>query len=155
VVAEFKQFLAADAGQSQNFDRGECPERLVVLVGQVAPFAGGRVFGPDMSADGFGDERFSQLGVGAGDQRARRRLVSGLHELLCGAAALVGGAHQYRQHRQSFAGALVHPSLAVFAFLGSADLGVADRAGSRPLGPSGGIVDSPLGDVEVERSHPY
>ncbi len=59
VVAEFEQFLAADAGQPQDFDRGERPERLVVLVGQVAPFAGGRVFGPDVSADGFGDERFS------------------------------------------------------------------------------------------------
>ena len=69
---------------------------------------------------------------GHGDQRTGRGLVSGLHELLCGAAALVGGAHQRRQHGQSFAGALVHASLAVFAFLAQLDLGVGDRAWRDP-----------------------
>src|SRR6476660_326946 len=54
VVAEFKQFLAADAGHPQYFNRRERPERLVVLVGQVAPFAGGRIVGPDVAADRFG-----------------------------------------------------------------------------------------------------
>ena len=67
VVAEFEQFLAADAGQPQDFDGGERPERFLVLVGQVAPFAGDEVLGPDVSPDGFGDEGFSQL-----DRRCRR-----------------------------------------------------------------------------------
>ena len=40
VMAEFEQLLAADAGQPKDFDRGERPERFLVLVGQVAPLAG-------------------------------------------------------------------------------------------------------------------
>ena len=71
-----------------------------------------------------------------------------------GAAPLVGGAHQHGQDRQPLAGALVHAGLAVLAFLGAADLGVADRAGHRPRPPAGGLLDRPLGDVEVEGAHP-
>ena len=52
VVGQLEQFLAADAGQPQDFDGGEGPERLLFLVGQVAPLAGGGVLGPDDAAVG-------------------------------------------------------------------------------------------------------
>ena len=48
VVGELEQFLDADAGGAQHLDDGPGPERVVLLEGQVAAFAGGRVVGPDL-----------------------------------------------------------------------------------------------------------
>jgi hypothetical protein len=42
VVAQLAQFLDPDAGVTQDFDHGPGPERLMVLVGEVAPGGPGR-----------------------------------------------------------------------------------------------------------------
>ena len=65
--------------------------------------------------------------------------------------AVGGGAGEDGQDGQPLAGPLVHPGLAAPAFLGPADLGVADRARDCPLRPAFRFLHGPLGDVEVER----
>ena len=154
VVGQLEQFLAADAGQPQHLDRGERPERLVVLVGQVAALARGDVLGPDVAADGLGCDGAPQRAVGVGDQLLLAGCVLRPAVAVRGAAPFGGGAHQHRQDRQPLAGPLVHAGLAVLAFLGAADLGVADRARCRPPGPPGRVVDGPVCDVEVEGAYP-
>ncbi|MGD0069646.1 MAG: hypothetical protein ABSB76_40315, partial [Streptosporangiaceae bacterium] len=69
--------------------------------------------------------------------------------------ALGGGPGEDGEDGQPLAGPLVHPGLAVPAFLGPVDLGVADRARDGPLRPAFGFLSGPLGDVEVERAYPY
>jgi hypothetical protein len=102
----------------------------------------------------LGGNRSAQRAVGGLDQRAGLRITGCLQPGCRRTAALVGSADQDGQNRQPLAGALVHPSLAVRAVLGTMDLGVADRTRRNPRPPAGGVLDRPLGDVEVERPHP-
>jgi hypothetical protein len=50
VVAEFHQFLYADAGGPQDLDYGPGPEGALILESQIAAFSGVWVLGPDPDA---------------------------------------------------------------------------------------------------------
>ena len=71
-----------------------------------------------------------------------------------GQPALVGGAHQHGQDGQPLAGALVHAGLAVLAFLGRLISASLIGQGTAHGRPAGGLLDRPLGDVEVEAPGP-
>jgi hypothetical protein len=154
-MGELQELLAADAGESQDLDRGERPERFLFLVGQVAPLAGGGVLGPDASSVGLGGRGPAERPVGALDDLAGRCRDGGLEPSGGRVPALGGGPGEDGEDGQPLAGPLVHPGLAVPAFLGPVDLGVADRARDGPLRPAFGFLSGPLGDVEVERAYPY
>ena len=66
-------------------------------------------------------------------------------------ALLVDGAHQDREDGQPLAGARVHARLAMPGGLALVDLLLADGAGRHPLSPAGGVLERPLGQVQVER----
>ena len=155
VVGELQELLAADAGQPEDFDRGEGPECFFFLIGQVAALAGGGVLGPHVPAVGRGCHGPAERSAGALDDLPGRCRHGGLQPGgRCG-LALGGGAGEDGQDGQPLAGPLVHPGLAASAFLGPVDLGVADRAGDCPLRPAPGLLHGPLGDVEVERPDAY
>jgi hypothetical protein len=61
-----------------------------------------------------------------------------------------GGADQDGQDRQPLAGPGVHPRLAVPLDLALDGFRAADGAGCCPLCPPAGVIDGPLGQVEVE-----
>ena len=91
MVGQFQQFLAADAGQAEDFDGGEGPERVVFLVGQVAPPAAGDVFGPDHVPDRLRRDPAAQHAVGARDDRSGFGVPGGLEASRGLDTALVGG----------------------------------------------------------------
>ncbi len=124
---------------------------MVVFVAEVAAFARFRVISPCLRS-GPGDRASQRLARG-GERLAGRGLASGQQERCGGLAPLVDGAHQHRQDRQPFPGPRVHPCLAVTLELSLADLFLADRARRHPSGPPAGVLDCPLGQIEVER--PY
>ncbi len=67
-----------------------------------------------------------------------------------GQPPVVGGAHEHRQDGQPLAGALVHPGLAVLAFLGRLISAPLIGQGAAHTAQRAGILDGPLRDVEVE-----
>ena len=77
--------------------------------------------------------------------------AGGLQERVGGLASLVDGAHQDREDGQPLAGAGVHARLAMPGGLALVDLLLADRAGRDPRCPAGGVLERPLGQVQVER----
>lgn len=78
----------------------------------------------------------------------------GSGQFFCGRAALgVGGGDESGQHRESFAGALIHAGLAALQGFCSSYLFGADRRWCRPRAPAGGFFHRPLGDVEIERAN--
>ena len=85
-----------------------------------------------------------------GDRVPRAGLAGGGQQRRGGGAPLVDGAHQHREHGQSFAGAGIHARLPVPGGLALVDLLLADRARSHPSAPAGGIFDGPLGQIQVE-----
>ena len=99
--------------------------------------AGVGVFGPD-PAGGLGlHHRPAQRRAGRGEQLAGLGAL-GRGEQFGGAVAFGGHpGDQGGQHRQPFAGALVHPGLAVGAVLLVRDVAGADRAAHRPWRPTG------------------
>ena len=154
VVGQLGEFLDADPGVAQDLDRGPGPERAVLFAGQVAALAGAGVLGPDPAgwASGFMAGRRSVCPAGGEQLRRARWPAAALQP----PAAACGRRRPRRtggQHRQPFAGPLVHPGLAVGAsFLAGQVLG-ADRARRGPRSPPGRVLHRPLGDVEVEGAH--
>jgi hypothetical protein len=143
------------AGQPQDLDHGEDPERFFFLIRQVAALASGGVLCPHVPPVGLGRDSPAQRPAGALDDLAGRCRHGGL-ELAGGRGpALAGGPGEHGQDGQPLAGPLVHPGLAPPAFLGPVDLGVADRARDCPLRPASGLLHGPLGDVEIERPDAY
>ena len=88
---------------------------------------------------------------GGGEQLSGRDLLTGAEQGLSVAAPAVGGCDEHRQHGQPFAGAGVHARLAAALGLAPVDLVLADRAGRDPRRPAAGVLQRPLGQVEVER----
>src|SRR5207244_9262774 len=136
------------AGQAKDFHRGPGPERVVLLVAEVAALAVCRIVGPDLSG-GLGG-RAGQCLASDGERLAGRGLAGGPQEFGGVLAPLVDGAHQDRKDRKPFPGARVHACFAVALELALSDLLLADRAWSCPLGPPAGVLDRPLGQIEVE-----
>jgi hypothetical protein len=154
-VGDLGQFLGAAAGQAQDFDRGPRPERVVFFEAEVASLAGARVVCPDPRGGSLGEGTLGEDGAGqglpgGGEGFAGPGLAGGGEQRFSGRAPFAGGAHQDRQDGQPFAGARVHPGLAVPLELALADLLPADRAGNGPAGPPGRVAGSPLRQVEVE-----
>jgi hypothetical protein len=100
------QFLDPDPGVPGQLNAGPCPERVLFLFGQVPPFPGAAVFGPDPRAGIFQGGARQRLAAG-GELRAgrggrcRRRPGRGAGELL------LRGGDQAGQDGQAFAGPLV------------------------------------------------
>jgi len=105
-------------------------------------------------AVGLGRHGPAERSAGALDDLAGRCRHGGLQPASRRGLALGGGAGEHGQDGQPLPGPLVHPGLAAAAFLGPADLGVADRARHCPLRPPFGLLGGPLRDVKVERPHP-
>ncbi|MEV2226876.1 hypothetical protein AB0E01_44655 [Nocardia vinacea] len=154
MVRQFEQFFAPNAGQTQNLDGGERPERLLFLIRQVAAFSCHNVFGPDKSADRLGGNGFAQCAVGAVDDSTWLREFRSGQQAGGGQTTIMGGSNERRQHGQPFAGALVHASLAVLEVLALLHFGVGDRAGRDPRTPAGRILNGPMRDIKVERTDP-
>ena len=118
VVGQLQQLLAADAGQAQDFDRGEGPERFVFFVGQVAPPAGGRcpraqMLRPLALLVAMTARRSvpSVSGMSAPGSVPRGRL-----QAACGRESPLGWrCAPARAGREPLAGALIHAGLAVLA----------------------------------------
>ena len=108
VMAELHQFLSADAGRAQDLDGRPGPERAVFLGGEVAPFPGGRVAGPDVGRGGLGDGT-DQGCARSGDDVAGRGVARGLQQRQGVGVLAGGGADKDWQHRQALAGPRVHP----------------------------------------------
>jgi hypothetical protein len=149
VVGEFGQFLDADAGCSQDLHGGPGPEREVFFHAQVASVASVRVIDPDL-VGGTGEDRAGQGLPVDGEPIPRAGLAGGGQQRRGGLAPLVDGAHQHRKHGQPFAGAGIHARLPAPGGLALVDLLLADRAGSHPSAPAGGVLDRPLGQIQVE-----
>ncbi len=152
MVADLEQFFHADAREPENLDCCPGPERVILFEAKVAPFAAGRVAGPDLLGGGL-DNAAGQGLAGRGEGVAGLGLASGLQQPSGRLAPVVDGARQDREDRQPFAGARVHACLAAAFELALADLLLADGAGSNPRGPSARIFDRPLGQVQVEGTH--
>ncbi len=98
---------------AQYFYHGPGPEPAVFFEAEVAAPTGVGVLGPEAPGRLGLHHRPAQGHPGGGEQLAGPGLLGG-GEQLGGAGAF--GRHpgdQRRQHRQPFAGALVHPGLAV------------------------------------------
>ena len=150
VMGQFCQLLDPDAGRAQHFHDGERPERVLLLLAQVAALAAGRVVGPDLARRSPLDRGADQRLPGGGELTARPGL-SGCFQQFGGLPPALGdGGGQHRQDGEPFPGPGVHPGLAAPHVLAPADLLAADRAGSHPGTPAGRIFDSPVGQVKVE-----
>ncbi len=152
-MRQFGEFFYPDAGEAKNLHGRPGPECAVLFEGQVAAPAGGGILGPCPGAGAGGQYRPAQGLAGGGELLPWRRGLGGEQALGSGAACGVDGGDQGGQDGQPFPGPLVHPGLAVRAFLLPGHLLIADRAGDGPRAPPGRVVDGPLGDVEVERPH--
>ena len=148
VVADLQDFLDPAAREPEDFHGGPCPERVVVFEFQVAAPAGCRVVGPGLEG-GLRDGPGQRLACGceclaglcpAGGPQNRGGVL----------APLVDSADQDRQDGQSLTGPRVHAGLAVTREFALADLLLPDRAGRGPPCPPGGVLDRPLGQVQVE-----
>ena len=97
VMADLEQFLDSAARETQDFDGGPRPERVVFLVTEVATLAGRRVVGPHLLG-GAGD-RASQRFACDGERLAGKGIAGGLQDRGGVLAPRVDGAHQHRQDR--------------------------------------------------------
>ena len=131
------------AAQAQN--------ALVFLADQVPALPGGGVLGPD--AGGRAVARRARRSVcppavnsspGGVARAASSRAAASLRPRSSGGGE--GG-----QDGEPFAGPLVHAGLGPRFLLLVLDVAAADRAGHGPRPPAGGLVQRPLGEVEVER----
>ena len=136
----------------RTLDHGEAPERFFLLVGQVTALAGVGVLGPHPAAavPWRATARRSVPPVpsmispgGVATAAWRRRAVAFLRS--AAVRARTGSTGSRSRVRWSIR------ALRRRAFLGPVDLGVADRARDCPLRPPSGLLDGPLGEVEVER----
>ena len=109
-----------------------------------------RLAGPDPGGDAACVAEAGQGLPGGGEGLARDVPRAAARQRGGVLAPLVGGADQDRQHGQAFAGAGVHPGLAVPFGLAPADLLGADRAGRRPGPQRAGSSTAHCGEVEVE-----
>jgi hypothetical protein len=123
---------------------------VVFFEAEVAPLAGARVVCPDPRGRGPDEDGPGQGLPGGGEGLAGLGLAGGGEQRPGGLAPFAGGADQDRQDGQPFAGARVHPGLALPHELALADLLAADRAGNGPDGPPGWVVGGPLRQVKVE-----
>ncbi|MFH8446881.1 hypothetical protein ACH4D3_37425 [Streptomyces sp. NPDC018026] len=94
VVCEFQEFLVANAGQTQDLDHGERPERFLFFIGQVSPAPAGDLLGPDEVACGFRRDGSAQSPAGAGNQSSGLGVSRRLEQAGGVAAPAVGGADQ-------------------------------------------------------------
>ena len=104
---------------------------------------------PRRSRDAGGG-RAEQRRSRGGDGVAGPGVAGGLQQGPGVGVLLGGGADQDRQDREPFAGPGVHPRLAVPLDLALDGVRRADGTGSGPWPPPGGVIDGPLGQVEVE-----
>ncbi len=105
-MGQLGQFLDPDPGVAEQLNAGPCPERVFFLFGQVPPFPGAAVFGPDPRAGIFQDG--ARQGLAAGGEllagrggRCRREPGRGPGEFP------FRGGDQAGQYGQAFAGPLV------------------------------------------------
>src|SRR5215467_2255550 len=78
-----------DAGGAQDFDGRPGPERAVLFDGEVAPFAGGQVFGPD---DGGAAGGGAGQGLPGGGEDVAGAGIAGCVQQRGRAGVLLGGA---------------------------------------------------------------
>ncbi|MFB6780964.1 hypothetical protein ACFCX0_26920 [Streptomyces sp. NPDC056352] len=64
-MREFQEFLVANAGQTQDLDRGERPEGFLFFIGQVPSAPAGGLFGPREVACGLRSDGSAQGPAGA------------------------------------------------------------------------------------------
>ena len=97
VMGQLGQFLDPDPGVPEQLNAGPCPERVLFLFGQVPPFPGAAVLGPDPRAGIFQDgarQRLAASGellTGRGG-RCRRQPGRGLPASSLSAAAIRRGS---------------------------------------------------------------
>jgi hypothetical protein len=72
VVAEFFQFLDAQAGGAKDFHSRPGPKTAVLFEGEVATLAGLRVVGPDLGAGVLGGDRAAQSLASGGELRSEK-----------------------------------------------------------------------------------
>lgn len=161
-VGDFEEFFEADAGVAQRFDYRPRPERVVLVLGDVALAAGSL----PLQQDGVPARVACGLldlvsGKPAVVDTGMFEGVVGLgfccdgEEFGCVAAVLLGCFDDLVQVWKPFADPLVHGGDAALLQLDH-PVGVtpANRAWNRPWCP-GRVVERPFLDVEVERAHPH
>ncbi len=111
VVGQLCQFLDPHPGVPEHLDHRPAPEPAVFFEGQVAPLAGGGVFGPDPPGRLGLHHRPAQRLPAGGEQRACRGIPGCLQPFGGGGAPGTGPGDQGGKHRQPFPGPLVHPGL--------------------------------------------
>jgi hypothetical protein len=138
----------------QDLHGGPGPERVVLLVAQVTAFPAGRIVGPDLvGGRAPGKHGPGHRLVARGEDLAGLGVLGGPQQFLGGLASLVDRACQHGEHGEPLAGARVHACLVAPLEPAMADRVLADRAGSHPPCPTGGILKRPLGEIEVEGTH--
>ena len=149
VMAELHQFLNADAGerrtstvaQAQNARSSSAVRsRRFPVAGSPAQILAVALARPGAIVPGL--PAAVMVSPGLVSRAACSRSACGLRP--------VGGADQDGQDREPFAGPGVHPRLAVPLDLALDGFLRADGAGSGPRSPPCGVIDGPLGQVEVE-----
>src|SRR5258708_1300862 len=145
VVAEFEEFLDADAGGAQDLHDRPGPEGVLRFEGQVAAPAG-VVFGPDAAGPGPADEDRPSHDEGFPRLGALSRAEPGPGVF----AVATEGGHQRGEHGQALPGPRVHPCLALARGLAQDSLLLADGARRHPGRPATGVFDCPAGQVQVE-----
>ena len=123
VVGELQQLLDPNAGGAQDLNDRPGPEGVVFFAFEVASLAGAGVVRPDLAGDGaVAGNGADQRLPGCGEPLSRLGLAGGLQDRVGRLALLIDGAHQRRQNGQPFAGAGIHPGLAVPLELSPVDL---------------------------------
>ena len=143
VMAELDAVPGADAGGAQDLYGRPGPERAVFLGGDVAPFPGRRVAGPDAGRGGLGDGA-EQGRTGNGDD-----VTGPVPRAACSSARARRAGGRRSGPARAGPGAARgcgRPS----ATCGAGDLALdgfraADGAGRCPASPPAGVIDGPLG----------
>ena len=97
VMADLEQFFDPATGETQDFDGGPRPERVVFFMAEVAAAAGRGVVGPHLLG-GPGD-RASQRFACDGERLAGKGIAGGLQDHGGVVAPRVDGPYQHRQDR--------------------------------------------------------
>jgi hypothetical protein len=147
VVGDLQQFLDPATGQAQNVHGGPCPERVFVLVSQIAPSAGGVAH---HQLPGQGAQAGELLPVGGEGVSGLDGLRRGQQLRGGGDSPPLDGGDQHRQNGQTFTGAGVHACFAMAFELPMLDI-ASDRAWRDPLRPARWILQriAPVVDDRV------
>jgi hypothetical protein len=132
VVTDLQKLLDPDACESKDLHRGPCPERVLLLVPEVAALAAGNSVHPDLGSPAnsraLGEKGPRQRLACGGEGVSEFGLPGGLQEFLGCLAAAVDRSDQNGKDGEPFAGSGVHAGFAAPYELAVADFVLADGA---------------------------